>query len=201
VPRTFLPAKGNGHGHRAEALIDDDGGRPNYQVRARVVFTKTGNELLRLMLWADGLGHGDLVLTAAGDIAALDVAGRQIDSWAAAHAVLARKGYELEDGERAFRTLFSPFWSQQNGVRRSARIFDAYEEEDAGWQVSAKAFTDGASDAELVQVRIWTREQGWIQLLLSPVMDIVAHTVAATEKDAWKAALAVARRKGYELDL
>lgn len=202
MPRTFLPVKGKTNGHRAEALIDtDSSAQASLQVRARVVFTTSGDELLRIMLWSDGLGYGDLVLTDAGDIAALELAGRQVDSWTAAQAVLGRKRYEIDGGERAFRTLFSPYWAQQNGGRRSARIFDSYEEEDARYQVSAKLFTDAASDAELVQLRIWTRNQGWIQVLLSPVMDIVAHTVAATEKDAWKAALAVARRKGYELDL
>lgn len=40
-------------------------------------------------------------------------------------------------------------------------------------------------------------ETTWVELVLTEIGDIVAQTVGSTEKDAWKAAQAVIRRKGY----
>ena len=157
-----------------------------------------GSELLRVMLWFHDLGYGELVLNDLGDVVALEVAGRQIDAWTAAKAVLDVKGYELDDDH--FRTLVSPYWSQQNGTRRSARIYDGYSEDEATYQVSAKVVTANNSADDLIQLRIWIREQGWVEVILNDVADIVAQTVGFAEKDAWKAAQAVMRRKGYEIN-
>ena len=198
--RTFLPEKGKTNGHRAETLIDSDhGDAANYQVRSRALVLTDDGELLRIMLWFRGLGcYGDLLLNDVGDVVALEVAGRQVDAWTAAKAVLDVKGYELVESK--FRTLFSPYWSQQNGTRRSARIYDGVEEDEATYQVSAKVVTANNEDDELVQLRIWMHDQGWVELILNDVADIVAHTVGHTEKDAWKAAQAVCKRKGYDID-
>lgn len=198
--RTFLPEKGKTNGHRAEALIDSDhGDTANYQVRSRALVLADEGELLRIMLWFRSLGcYGELLLNEVGDIVALEVAGRQVDAWTAAKAVLDVKGYEPIEGK--FRTLFSPYWSQQNGTRRSARIYDAVEEDDASYQVSAKVVTADNGDDELVQLRIWIDDRGWVELILNDAADIVAHTVGHTEKDAWKAAQAVCKRKGYNID-
>lgn len=196
--RTFLPEKGKTNGHRAEALIHADfGGKASHQVRSRALILSHGGELLRIMFWFHELGYGELLLSDIGDVVALEVAGRQTDAWAAAKGVLDVKGYELI--EDRFRTLFSPYWSQQNGTRRSARIYDSYEEDEATYQVSAKAVAVNHGDDELVQLRIWINQQGWVEVILNDVADIVAHTVGYGEKDAWKAAQAVMRRKGYEL--
>jgi hypothetical protein len=205
VFRTFLPEKGKTNGHRAEALIDTDhGNEARYQVRSRALILSDDSELLRVMLWFRDLGYGELVLNDIGDVVALEVAGRQVDAWTATKAVLDVKGYELV--ENKFRTLFSPYRSQQNGSRRSARIYDGYEEDEASYQVSAKVVTANNEADELIQLRIWIEDQSqtslavWVEVVLNDVADIVAHTVGLTEKDAWKAAQAVCRRKGYEID-
>lgn len=197
--RTFLPEKGKANGHRAEALIDTDrSGEANYQVRSRALILSDDSELLRVMFWLHDLGYGELVLNDIGDVVALEVAGRQSDAWTAAKAVLDVKGYELVEDK--FRTLFSPYRSQQNGTRRSARIYDGYEEDEATYQVSAKVVTANNNADELIQLRIWNHDQGWVEVILNDVADIVAQTVGYAEKDAWKAAQAVIRRKGYEID-
>jgi hypothetical protein len=199
VFRTFLPEKGKTNGHRAEALIDaDQSAEANHQLRARALVITDDSELLRVMLWFRALGYGELVLNDIGDVVALEVAGRQVDAWAAARAVLDVKGYELV--ENKFRTLFSPSQSRQNGTRRSARIYDGHEEDEATYQVSAKIVTANNEADELIQLRIWMHDQGWVEVILNDVADIVAHTVGLSEKDAWKAAQAVCRRKGYDID-
>jgi hypothetical protein len=199
VFRTFLPEKGKTNGHRAEALIDaDQSAEANHQLRARALVITDDSELLRVMLWFRALGYGELVLNDIGDVVALEVAGRQVEAWAAARAVLDVKGYELV--ENKFRTLFSPSQSRQNGTRRSARIYDGHEEDEATYQVSAKIVTANNEADELIQLRIWMHDQGWVEVILNDVADIVAHTVGLSEKDAWKAAQAVCRRKGYDID-
>jgi hypothetical protein len=199
VFRTLLPEKGKTQGHRAEALIDADyREEAGFQVRARALLLSDEAELLRVMFKIRDLGYGDLVFNEAADIVAIEVAGRQVDAWSAVESALDVKGYELvADG---FRTLFSPYWSQQNGTRRSARIFDTYEDDDAKYQVSAKVIaTNDDDDGEFLQLRIWIRGRGWVTVILNEVADIVAHTVGWAEKDAWSAARAVMRRKGYEI--
>src|SRR3954447_21056807 len=99
-----------------------------------------------------------------GDQLASDIAERDIDAWAVCERTLALKGYQLTG---AFRTLFSPHWAQ-NGTRRSARLLDAYEEDDARYQVSAKLFeSDNADDPDLLQLRIWIAGQGWAEFVLT----------------------------------
>jgi hypothetical protein len=197
--RTFLPEKGKANGHRAEALIDTErGGEASYQVRSRVLVLTDESELLRVMLRFRNVGYGELVLNDIGDLVALQVAGRQVDAWTATRAMLDVKGYELV--ENTFRTLFSPYWSQQHGSRRSVRIYDGYEEDEATYQVSAKVVTANDEADELIQLRVWIHDQGWVEVILNDVADIVAHTVGLTEKDAWKAAQAVCRRKRYDID-
>ena len=51
----------------------------------------------------------------------------------------------------------------------------------------AKVVTADSGDDELVQLRIWIDDRGWVELILNDAADIVAHTVGHTEKDAWKA--------------
>ena len=152
--RTFLPAKGKTNGHRAEALIDTDhADAARYQVRSRALILADDSELLRIMLWFRDVGYGEFVLTDIGDIVALEFADRQVDAWTATKAVLDVKGYELVEDN--FRTLFSPYWSQQQGTRRSARIYDGHEEDEATYQVSAKAVTANNEADEFIQLRIW----------------------------------------------
>jgi hypothetical protein len=189
--RTLLPPKGSANGHRQERLVDD---YHLFQVRARVLVTEAGDELLRLMVWINNLGWAELLLSDLGDIVALALDAADKDAWKAAEAVAELKGYEVVPEE--FRTLFSPKWSQ-NGSRRSARLFDGKREEDATFQVSAKVITSTDSEDEFLQVRVWIGSFGWAEVVLNDVGDIVAHTVGSTEKDAWKAAQAVMRRKGY----
>jgi hypothetical protein len=205
VFRTFLPEKRKTKGHRAEALIDtDQGDEAKRQVRSRALILTDDSELLRIMLWFRDLGYGELVLNDIGDVVALELAGRQVDAWTATKGVLDVKGYELIEDK--FRTLFSPYWSQQNGSRRSARIYDGYEEDEASYQVSAKLVTANNEADEFVQLRIWISDQRqtsvalWVEVVLNDAADIVAHTVGLSEKDAWKAAQAVCRRKGYDID-
>jgi hypothetical protein len=117
---------------------------------------------------------------------------RRFDAKQALGATLAIKGYDIAGDADA--TLFTPRDAAFDAPRRSIVLVD-----DPGrWQLSGKLMTPDAPDDErLVQLRVWIAELGWNSLVLPTYGDIVAHTVAATEKDAWKAAQVVMRRKGY----
>lgn len=149
---------------------------------------------IRVTTWIRDVGYVVVVMTEVGDLVALAVDTRDRDARAAAATTLAFKGYEVIDD--SFRTLFTPIDYAFNAERRSARLIDDAET----FQVSAKlALPEAEDDFEgmLCQLRIWVAGFGWMEIVLSDIGDVVAHTVASTEKDAWKAALAVMRRKGY----
>lgn len=185
-------------GHRPEMLDNrDEPGGATHQVRSRVLLTKAEDELLRVTTWIYGIGYVVTILSAVGDLVALATAMRDIDARKAAVKTAAFKGYEIIEDH--FRTLFTPADYAFNAERRSARLID----DDETFQVSSKLVVPEAGDnfdEPMSQLRIWIAGFGWVELVLNDVGDVVAHTVAATEKDAWKAALAVMRRKGYIAD-
>lgn len=189
---TLLPRHRNKPGHRVEAVSNDHAGWETWYVRGRVLICEDGVELLRLLIWTEPVSWVEIVINQVGDVLALAANERERDAWAAARDTLAFKGYRLRD---PFRTLFTPEGSNGDTGRRTGRLID----DQGTWQVSAKELAPDTANEEgtMLQLRIRVLETTWLELVLSEIGDIVAQTVGSTEKDAWKAAHAVIRRKGY----
>jgi hypothetical protein len=188
---TLLPRRGTQPGHRPEAIDDATATRPaTMYVRARVLQTAAGRDLLRLFIWTDRVGWVQVVLDDRGDLLALAAGDREVDAREDAEETLHVKGHVVLP---RFRTLFTPAGAARTPGRRSGLLV-----EDRGrWQVSARRIVPDGDRAPLLALRIHHSPTGWIGLVLTAAGDVAAHTVGRTEDDAWVAAQAVLQRKGH----
>jgi hypothetical protein len=189
---TLLPRRGTQPGHRPEAIDNATARRSaTMYVRARVLQTRGGRDLLRLFIWTDRVNWVQVVLNDIGDLLALAAGDREVDAREDAEETLHVKGIEIAP---RFRTLFTPAEAAFGRAKRSSLLVD-----DRGrWQVSARQIVlDEKDHQDLLQLRIWIDRTGWIALVLTASGDVVAHTIARTENDAWIAAQVILRRKGY----
>jgi hypothetical protein len=192
---TLLPAHTTaGTGKHRPSILHDDHDAPTVQVSGRAMRTTDDSEVLRVRLWSGEVEWVALAIGERGDLLGLSAGARWKDAKGDLGATLAIKGYGVVVDDYA--TLFTPRDAAFDAPRRSSVLVD-----DPGrWQLSGKLLTADTPSAEedrLLQLRVWIADLGWNSLVLTAYGDVVAHTVAATEKDAWKAAQAVMRRKGY----
>jgi hypothetical protein len=190
---TLLPAHATaGTGKHRPSILHDDHAAPTLQVSSRAIRTTDDGEVLRIRLWSTDVEWVALGVGDRGDLLGLSAAGTWKDAKEGLGATLKIKGYDIADDDYA--TLFTPRDAAFDAPRRSSVLVD-----DPGrWQLSGKLLSPEApDDDQLVQLRVWIADLGWNSLVLTTYGDVVAHTVAVTEKDAWKAAQAIMRRKGY----
>ena len=190
---TLLPAHATaGTRKHRPSILGDDQDAPTLQVSGRAMRTADDGGVLRVRVWSGDVHWVALAVGDRGDLLGLSAGGTWRDAKGSLGATLAVKGYDIL--EEDYATLFTPRDAAFDAPRRSSVLVD-----DPGrWQLSGKLLElDAAEEDRLVQLRVWIADLGWNSLVLTTYGDVVAHTVAATEKDAWKAAQAVMRRKGY----